>query len=93
MRKFSKNTPEQIVVKLERIAKLRDGGATIGQACREIGISEATYHRWVRDYGNMSRSEARELKELREKNAQLLRLLGQAEVEKAAMRELIEGKF
>ena len=92
MRKFSKNTPEQIVVKLERIAKLRDGGA-IGQACREIGISEATYHRWVRDYGNMSRSEARELKELREKNAQLLRLLGQAELEKAAMRELIEGKF
>ncbi|MCX2162614.1 transposase [Corynebacterium auriscanis] len=51
MKKFSKNTPEQIVAKLEHIAALRDGGATISQACREVGISEAPFHRWQREYG------------------------------------------
>ncbi|MCX2162573.1 helix-turn-helix domain-containing protein [Corynebacterium auriscanis] len=33
-----------------------DGGATISQACREVGISEATFHRWQREYGAMSRT-------------------------------------
>lgn len=93
MKKFSKSTPEQIVVKLEQITKLREGGASIAQACREIGISEPTFHRWRRQYGSMSRRQARELKELRERVARLERLLGQSELEKAAMRELIEGKF
>ena len=93
VKKFSKNTPEQIVAKLEQIAALRDGGAAIAQACREVGISEATFHRWQREYGTMSRTEARELKQLRDRVARLERLLGQSELEKAAMRELIEGKF
>lgn len=81
------------MAKLEQIVTLRDGGATISQACREVGISEATFHRWQREYGAMSRTEAREFKALRDRVARLERLLGQAEREKAAMRELIEGKF
>jgi len=67
MRKFSKHTPEQIVVKLEKAEAQR--------------------------YGSMSRSEAKELRELREQNARLKQLLGQAELEKAALRELAEGNF
>ena len=41
----------------------------------------------------MNRSEAKELRELREQNACLKQLLGQAELEKAALRELAEGNF
>ena len=41
----------------------------------------------------MSRSEAKELRELREQNVRLKQLLGQAELEKAALRELAEGNF
>lgn len=93
MKKFSKNTPEQIVTKLEQITTLRESGSTISQACCEIGISEATFHRWQREYGSVSHTEGRELKQLRDRVARLERLLGQAEVEKAAMRELIKGKF
>ena len=44
-------------------------------------------------YGSMNRSEAKELRELREQNARLKQLLGQAELEKAALRELAEGNF
>jgi len=43
--------------------------------------------------GSMNRSEAKELRELREHNARLKQLLGQAELEKAALRELAEGNF
>ena len=92
MRKFSKHTPEQIVVKLEKAA-LRGEGMSVAQACRVLGISEATLCRWRQRYGSMNRSEAKELRELREQNARLKQLLGQAELEKAALRELAEGNF
>mgnify|MGYP000943846225 CR=1 FL=1 len=46
MRKFSKHTPEQIVVKLEKAEALRGEGMSTAQACRVLGISEATLCRW-----------------------------------------------
>jgi len=82
MRKFSKHTPEQIVVKLEKAEALRGEGMSTAPLCR-----------WRQRYGSMSRSEAKELRELREQNARLKQLLGQAELEKAALRELAEGNF
>ena len=93
MREFSKHTPERIVVKLEKAEALRGEGMSMAQACRVLGISEATLCRWRQRYGSMNRSEAKELRELREQNARLKQLLGQAELEKAALRELAEGNF
>lgn len=93
MKKFSKHTPEQIVAKLEKAAKLKAEGKTVADICREINVSEPTLARWRRDYGEMNRQEARELRKLREENAQLKRLLGEAQLEKDALRLLAEGKF
>ncbi|KMY23915.1 transposase [Actinobaculum suis] len=93
MKKFSKHTPEQIVAKLEKARALKASGSSVAEVCRDLGVSEATYHRWVRQYGNMSRSEARRFKELQEENTKLKRLLGEAELEKALLKELAEGKF
>ena len=93
MKKFSKHTPEQIVVKLETAAKLKDEGKSVAEICREIAVSEATLARWRRDYGSMNRREARELRVLRDENRKLKQLLGESELEKAALRELAEGKF
>ena len=76
MRKFSKHTPEQIVVKLEKAEALRGEGMSTAQACRALGISEATLCRWRQHYGPTNRSEAKELRELREQNARLKQLLG-----------------
>ena len=72
---------------------MKETGSTIAEVCRELGISEATYHRWHKLYGDMFRTEARWLKELQEENTKLKRLLGEAELEKALLRELAEGKF
>ncbi|OKL50706.1 hypothetical protein BSZ39_13010 [Bowdeniella nasicola] len=53
----------------------------------------STLARWRRDYGEMNRTEAKELKRLREENSKLKALLGEAELEKAALKELVEGEF
>lgn len=93
VKKFSKHTPEQIVRKLDKARELKDSGSTTAQILTELGISEATLHRWQSTYGAMTKSEAKELQRLREENTRLKRLLGQAELEKAALKELAEGNF
>ena len=93
VKRFTKHAPEQIVRKLEKERQLRSQGATLAQILAELDISGATLNRWKAGYGTMNRSEARELTRLRKENADLERLLGQAELEKAALKELAEGNF
>ena len=63
---------EQITAVLQQA----EGGVPVGDVCRQVGISEQTYYRWKRVYGGMPPSEARELKQLRDENAKLKRLVG-----------------
>lgn len=63
MGRFSKRTPEQIVVELGMAGRLRDQGMSTAQVCRELGISESALSRWRKRYGSMSRSGAGELRE------------------------------
>jgi putative transposase len=58
-----------------RIGQQVAGGIAVGEVCRQVGISEQTFYRWKKDYGGMLPSEARELKQLREENANLKRLV------------------
>ena len=62
-------------------------------AAGELGVSPATLYHWRRTYGGMDTDAAKELKELREQNARLKRLLAEAELEKDALREVVKGKF
>ena len=62
-------------------------------AAGELGVSPATLYNWRRTYGGMDTDAAKELKELREQNARLKRLLAEAELEKDALREVVKGKF
>lgn len=60
---------------------------------RELEVTEATYYRWRNQYGGMSADDAKRLKELEKQNATLKRLLAEAEIEKAALKELAHGYF
>ncbi len=93
VKKFSKHTPEQIVRKLDKARELKQTGSTTAQILTELGISEATLHRWQATYGAMTKSEAKQLQRLRDENTPLKRLLGQAELEKAAWKELSQRYF
>jgi putative transposase len=56
--------------------------------CRELGVSEATYHRWRNQFGGLKAEDAERLKDLERENSTLKRLLANAELEKDALREI-----
>lgn len=56
-----------------------------------MGVSEATYHRWRKQYGGMKSDEAKRLKELEVENARLKRLLADAELVKSMLKEALRG--
>ena len=88
-----RHTLEQIVRKLGQADRLLGEGYTVADACRELGVTEQTYYRWRNQYGGMKADDAKRLKELEKQNATLKRLLAEAELEKAALKELAEGNF
>ncbi len=88
-----RNSAEDIVRKLRRADELTAAGKTGEEIAGELGVSPATLYNWHRAYGGMDADAAKELRELREQNARLKRLLADAELEKDALREVAKGKF
>lgn len=70
-----RHSAEQIVAKLREADALLSGGASVGQVCQRLEVSEPTLSRWRNQYGGMKSSEARRLKELEQENARLKRLV------------------
>ena len=88
-----RHSAKDIVQKLRRADELAAAGSNSEQIAAELGVSPATLYNWRRSYGGMDTDAAKELKELREQNARLKRLLAEAELEKDALREVAKGKF
>ena len=74
-----RNSAEDIVRKLRRGDELAAEGKTGEEIAAELQVSPATLYNWRRTYGGMDTDAAKELKELREQNARLKRLLADAE--------------
>jgi len=91
--KRRKHTPEQIIRKLAEGEKLLAEGKSVEEVSRHLEITESTWHRWRNQYGGMKADDAKELKELRKENARLKKLLAEAELDKAMLKELAEGNF
>src|SRR6478735_5564586 len=83
-----RHSAEDIVRKLRRADELAAEGKTGEEIAAELGVSPATLYNWWRTYGGMDTDAAKELKELREQNARLKRLLAEAELVKDALREV-----
>lgn len=67
--------------KLQQAEAKLVGGATVAEVARDLGISQATFHRWRKRYGGMSSQEAKRLKELEKENARLKKLLAEKELD------------
>ena len=78
-------TEEQIIA----VLKESEAGAKTKELCRRHGISEATFYNWKTKYAGMTVSEARRLRELEAENSKLKRLLADAELDKAALKDLL----
>ena len=84
---------EQIIVKL-REAEIEAGrGLKVPEVCRKLGISEQTFYRWRKRYGGLGRSEVRRLKALEQENARLKKLLADAMLDNAILKEAASGNF
>jgi putative transposase len=87
-----RHSPEQVVRKLTAADRLVAEGKDTA-VCRELGVSEATYHRWRNQFGGLKAEDAKRLKDLERENTTLKRLLADAELEKAALKEIARGNF
>lgn len=82
-------TTEQIIGFL----KAHEAGTKVTDLMRKHGFSEQSFYRWKSKYGGMEVSEARRLKELEQENARLKKLLAEAELDKAMLKDVIGKKW
>ena len=87
----SRYTAEQIIRKLKTAEQLIAQGKTVVEVCRVIEVTQPTYHRWRQQYGGMQAEEARRLTQLEKENARLKKLLAEAELEKAMLKDLADA--
>ena len=86
-------TVEQIISKLREAEVELSQGLTVGRVCKKLGVAEQTYYRWRKEYGGIRTDQAKRLKELEKENVRLKRLLADAELDKAILREAASGNF
>jgi putative transposase len=80
---------EQIIA----ILREQEGGVATAEVCRRHGISSATFFKWKAKYGGMDVSDARKLKALEEENAKLKKLLAEAMLDNAMLKDLNAKKW
>ena len=87
--KRSRFTKEQIIAILHE----QEAGAKTADVCRRHGISEATFYAWKAKFGGMAVSEAKRLKALEDENVRLKKLLAEAMLDNAVLKDLTSKKW
>ena len=87
--KPSRFTEKQII----GILREQEAGAKTADVCRKYGISSATFYKWKAKYGGLDVSDAKRLRLLEDENAKLKRLLAEAELDKAMLKEIAAKKW
>jgi putative transposase len=91
--KRKRHTPEQIIRKLRDAEALMASGSGIAEVCQKLEVSEGTFHRWRHQYGGMKAEEMKRLRELQQENGRLKRIVADLELDKAILKEVIEGNY
>jgi transposase-like protein len=86
-------TVEQIIHHLREAEVLLAQGRTVGEVCRQIGVSEQSYYRWRKEYGGLKVDQARRYKELEQENARLRKAVADLTLDKLILKEAASGNF
>ena len=87
--KPSRFTEEQII----GILREQEAGAKTVDVCRKHGVSGATFYKWKAKYGGLDVSDAKRLKALEDENAELKRLLAEAMLDNAMLKDIASKKW
>ncbi len=87
--KKSRFSDEQIAYALRQA----EAGTPIAEIVRKLGVSEATFYAWKKKFGSMGTAEIRELRQLREENSKLKRLVADLSLDKTMLQDVISKKW
>lgn len=88
-----RHTSDQIIAKLRQAEVELAKGAKVPAVVRQLGITEQTYYRWRKEYGGLRIDQAKRLKDLEKENARLKKLLADAELDKAILKEAASPNY
>ena len=91
--KHQRHTPEQVIRKLAEGEKLLNAGNDVAEVCRQLEITESTWHRRRNQYGGMKVNDAKLLKELQKENTQLNRIVANQALDIDLLKFVAEGKI
>ena len=76
-----------------RVLREAESGETVVEICRKHGISQQTFYLWKKKYAGLGLSELRELRQLREENAKLKRLVADLSLDRHVLQEIVAKKL
>jgi putative transposase len=85
--------PEQIILKLREVEIQQGKGLDVDTACRNVGITDATYYRWRKEYGGMKIDQAKKYKELERENSRLKKIVADQSLDIEILKEAARGNF
>jgi putative transposase len=91
--KKNRHSSEQIVKMLREAEVKIVEGRTVEEVSREMGVSDATYYKWRKSYGQMKVDQVKRLKDLEKENGRLKKLVADLSLDKAILQEALSGKY
>lgn len=91
--KKKRRSAEQILKILHEIDASQAQGSTVEKACRDHGISDATYYIWRKSYGRMKVDQVKRLRELEKENDRLKKVVADLSLDKAILNEALKGNY
>ncbi len=88
-----RHTTEDIINKLREAEVGLARGLAVPEVCRKLGVTEQTYYRWRKEYGGLSRDQAKRLRELEQENGRLKKLVADLSLDNAILKEAAQGNF
>ena len=83
------HTPEQVAAALRQL----EAGIPAVELCRKLGIHENTMYLWKKKYGSLGTPEIRELRQLRDENVRLKRLVADLTLDRAVLQDVLKKKM
>lgn len=87
--KQKRYTDEQIAFALRQA----ESGTAVAEICRKLGVSEPIFYRWKKQFAGMGTVEIRRLKQLKEENAKLKRLVADLSLDKTMLQDVLRKKW